>query len=240
MCCACGAKAMTTGYDKVSFHRFPSIEKKQELHQMWVLNMQTIRKNFFPSKTSVLCSRHFLASDFKIGENVHRITLKGTAVPTVFEGITPLTNSNSEIGKSNIIFLSFFLLLVDYLITSICFIDTAQMYDNYVQELAEKKRLKQEQLYGAGDEIMQEVVQTIPLQEGQEVYEEVIDSKTGIIHQTKKIIMTTPGSQGMGVEVVGNLKTDESGSVIISEAAPVFAISVPAARVFEHARRKRQ
>lgn len=70
----------TTASKDISFHRFPKDPTQSDL---WVRNMR--RKNFVPTKTSYLCSEHFLPICYyhPYPERKRR-DLKKNAVPTLF------------------------------------------------------------------------------------------------------------------------------------------------------------
>ena len=73
---------------KVAFFSFP---EKNPLRQCWINKVR--RKNWKPSKSSKLCSKHFEDSSFvqnlvvleSIGWTATRLRLKQDAVPTVFD-----------------------------------------------------------------------------------------------------------------------------------------------------------
>ncbi|XP_046430129.1 THAP domain-containing protein 2-like isoform X2 [Neodiprion virginianus] len=74
--------------------RFP---RDQFVRRQWVNAIQ--RKNFMPSNTSVLCSRHFTAECFTYGKSgsQKRVFIKPNAVPTLFP---PITQSRRSLMRS--------------------------------------------------------------------------------------------------------------------------------------------
>ncbi|KAK3770682.1 hypothetical protein RRG08_037874 [Elysia crispata] len=63
----------------LSFHRFPL--NKPDLLALWVRALR--RNGFKPTKSSLICSKHFREDDFHQGEK--RRKLKSNAVPTIFD-----------------------------------------------------------------------------------------------------------------------------------------------------------
>ncbi|GFS29001.1 uncharacterized protein NPIL_105661 [Nephila pilipes] len=64
----------------ISFHSFPLSNKI--LLQKWLLNVR--RANFYPTRSTPLCSEHFTEDDFEYQPFTNRRTLKRGAVPTKF------------------------------------------------------------------------------------------------------------------------------------------------------------
>ena len=86
-CAACGCN--NSQYVKgISLHKFP---KDLQLRRLWVFAMK--REGFQPSDSSSLCSEHFKAEDFEVGNKswknrVHKFLKKG-AVPSIFKTSLP-------------------------------------------------------------------------------------------------------------------------------------------------------
>lgn len=92
-CSAFGCSSKSIGGCNIKFHRFP---KDPVLQRKWV--NATKRKNFKPSKTSVLCQKHFLESDYK--ETVMETkVLKKEAVPSLFNFPAKLINTSTPTTK---------------------------------------------------------------------------------------------------------------------------------------------
>lgn len=67
----------------VTFHRFPS---KPELRLLWIKAVH--RENFIPSKSAVLCSKHFCEEDFD-KTSLSCVRLRSDVVPSVFSAFPP-------------------------------------------------------------------------------------------------------------------------------------------------------
>ena len=76
-----------------NFNRFPH---KKELLSEWIAAVG--KNNWYPSKTSVLCGKHFLEDDFVLGSypdsSLKKRFLKKGAIPSVFS--IPATPSSTE------------------------------------------------------------------------------------------------------------------------------------------------
>ncbi|KAI5634613.1 THAP domain-containing protein [Phthorimaea operculella] len=75
----CGKCNTTSSYakDGITFHRFPTDGVMKEA---WINATQ--REDFFPSKTSVICSRHFTPDCFENLKNRRR--LYSSSIPTLY------------------------------------------------------------------------------------------------------------------------------------------------------------
>ncbi|XP_012268196.1 uncharacterized protein LOC105693089 [Athalia rosae] len=93
-CCAC-FKGCGPG-EKITLHKFP---KDVLIRKKWVKAIE--RKNFVPSNTSVLCSRHFTPECFTYGKSgmQKRVFIKPNAVPTLFP---PITQSRRSLMRSSL------------------------------------------------------------------------------------------------------------------------------------------
>ncbi|XP_050500043.1 uncharacterized protein LOC114338710 isoform X13 [Diabrotica virgifera virgifera] len=65
--------------EKMKFHRFPTDPNRRKL---WLNAVR--RVNFIPSKTTVICEKHFTSEDYELNVYGNRM-LKKSAVPSVFE-----------------------------------------------------------------------------------------------------------------------------------------------------------
>ncbi|KAH7976524.1 hypothetical protein HPB52_015801 [Rhipicephalus sanguineus] len=85
-CVAYGCRS-TYGRDEVAFHKFP---RDQKMAAKWVSAVK--RKCFKPTRSSVLCSKHFRDSDYvrspsltqSLGLTIKCVRLNSDAVPSVF------------------------------------------------------------------------------------------------------------------------------------------------------------
>ncbi|GIY93053.1 uncharacterized protein CEXT_112751 [Caerostris extrusa] len=66
--------------NRISFHSFPIKDKL--LLQRWLVNVR--RANFYPTRTTPLCSEHFKEENFEYQPFTNRRELKKGAVPTIF------------------------------------------------------------------------------------------------------------------------------------------------------------
>ncbi|CAK1588572.1 unnamed protein product [Parnassius mnemosyne] len=84
----CGKHSKTSGYKKdgITFHRFPKIP---ELKEKWIDKVN--RENWFPTKYSAVCSRHFTPDCFEYLKERRR--LFSSAIPTLFLPILDSPNS---------------------------------------------------------------------------------------------------------------------------------------------------
>ena len=82
-CCAFGCSNTPAKDAKLSFHTFPSAEKHLERRQKWIASVK--RKNWTPTKHSVLCSAHFTSDFYRRPPGLKMpAILKPNAIPTVF------------------------------------------------------------------------------------------------------------------------------------------------------------
>ncbi|XP_032681631.1 THAP domain-containing protein 2-like [Odontomachus brunneus] len=85
-CCACGFREnrdTIDGNERVSYHSFP---KKKDMRQAWVRAIG--KKDFVPTKSSILCSQHFSKECLYYpnnGGHKQRIRLRPDSVPTLFD-----------------------------------------------------------------------------------------------------------------------------------------------------------
>lgn len=81
-CCVneCKSASHLDEYKDVRFHAFPTNEL---VRNMWLKNCH-IEQNRSITKSNVICSRHFLESDYQAPKNGRRL-LNTNAVPTIFE-----------------------------------------------------------------------------------------------------------------------------------------------------------
>ncbi|XP_026745373.1 THAP domain-containing protein 3-like isoform X1 [Trichoplusia ni] len=92
----CGKHSKTSSYKKdgITFHRFPKIP---ELKEKWMNKIN--RENWFPTKYSAVCSRHFTPDCFEYLKQRRR--LFSSAIPTMFLPILAspysLTESNTNV-----------------------------------------------------------------------------------------------------------------------------------------------
>lgn len=85
--CTNGSSKNQPQQEKVAFFSFP---EKNPFRQSWIVKVK--RKNWQPSKSSKLCSKHFEESCFEqnialmesVGCKPSRLRLKNDAVPTLF------------------------------------------------------------------------------------------------------------------------------------------------------------
>jgi hypothetical protein len=115
-CCVFGCNNKPDNNKTVSFHKFPNREKSPNRFKTWL--KQINRKNFYPSKSACVCSKHFAACEFdettvlkKRFLNVNKIHLKKTAIPTLLlkpkhqeetqehDGTTASTSGTGTINK---------------------------------------------------------------------------------------------------------------------------------------------
>ncbi|XP_045487982.1 THAP domain-containing protein 1-like [Pieris rapae] len=89
----CGKHSKTSSYKKdgITFHRFPKIP---ELKEKWIEKVN--RENWFPTKYSAVCSRHFTPDCFEYLKQRRR--LFSSAIPTMF---LPILASPNSITDSN-------------------------------------------------------------------------------------------------------------------------------------------
>lgn len=80
-CCVLECKSVShlPEFSDVKFHAFPT---NQIVRNIWMKNCH-IEQNRSIAKSNVVCSRHFLESDYQIPKNGRRL-LNSNAVPTVF------------------------------------------------------------------------------------------------------------------------------------------------------------
>ncbi|XP_014485244.1 PREDICTED: uncharacterized protein LOC106749872 isoform X1 [Dinoponera quadriceps] len=85
-CCACGFREKrdtTENNERVSYHSFP---KKKDMRQAWVSAIG--KKDFVPTKSSILCSLHFAKECLYYPNNggkKQRIRLRPDSIPTLFD-----------------------------------------------------------------------------------------------------------------------------------------------------------
>lgn len=81
-CCVneCKSASHLEEYKDVRFHGFPMNEI---VRNMWLKNCR-VEQNRSITKSNVICSRHFLGSDYQVPKNGRRL-LNTNAVPTIFE-----------------------------------------------------------------------------------------------------------------------------------------------------------
>ena len=83
--------------------RFP--HKNDKLLKKWITAVG--RENWFPSKTAVLCKKHFCDSDFVLNSysfpNLRKTFLKKEAVPSIFSE-TPVQKKQELLNESNVVF----------------------------------------------------------------------------------------------------------------------------------------
>ncbi|KAG5895656.1 hypothetical protein JTB14_008665 [Gonioctena quinquepunctata] len=79
-CVAYGCNVVHDARSKISFHAFPF--KRPEILKLWIAAVR--RENWHPSKTSKLCGKHFVATDYLIKPGCTAKLLKPDAVPSVF------------------------------------------------------------------------------------------------------------------------------------------------------------
>ncbi|KAH7984899.1 hypothetical protein HPB52_024461 [Rhipicephalus sanguineus] len=95
--CAAYGCCNTFGLDEVDFHKFP---RDQKMAAKWVTGVK--RKDFKPTRASVLCSKHFHDSDYvlspslmqSLGLTIKSMGVNSDAVPSVFphlKGPSPRT-----------------------------------------------------------------------------------------------------------------------------------------------------
>ncbi|XP_067944989.1 THAP domain-containing protein 1-like [Watersipora subatra] len=85
-CCAFGCSNTPAKDSKLSFHTFPSEEKHLDRRNKWIDAVK--RKDWMPSKYSVLCSDHFTIDSYRRPPGMQMAAiLKPTAVPRVFDSL---------------------------------------------------------------------------------------------------------------------------------------------------------
>ena len=80
---SCAVYGCTNRFSKessVSFHQFPL--QNNDLCKKWIIAMK--RDKFVPTKTSYICSSHFLPDDYATAQISYRPKLKSNAVPSIF------------------------------------------------------------------------------------------------------------------------------------------------------------
>jgi hypothetical protein len=83
-CCAYGCSNTPAKNPKLSLHTFPNEHKQPERRLKWIAAVK--RKNFTPSKYSVICSEHFTRDAYKRPPGIPNMPaiLKPDSVPTIF------------------------------------------------------------------------------------------------------------------------------------------------------------
>ncbi|GIX69699.1 uncharacterized protein CDAR_477901 [Caerostris darwini] len=82
---------------RISFHSFPIKDKL--LLQRWLVNVR--RANFYPTRTTPLCSEHFKEEDFEYQPFTNRRELKKGAIPTIFSYKPTKRSRKKKLEQSN-------------------------------------------------------------------------------------------------------------------------------------------
>lgn len=93
-CSALNCKTRWKSNTNVQFHKFPLGDKT--LCEIWIERVG--RKDWRPTKTSVLCSKHFSADSYRSSPDLKRRRLLRWAVPTIFD---PMPQKTKKKGKKS-------------------------------------------------------------------------------------------------------------------------------------------
>lgn len=97
-CCIVNCRSNYDDGEKEAVFSFPDEEKEFDLRQRWVKFVN--RKDWSPTKTSVICRKHFEPRYVKTGDKGlrHRLVKESKPVPTIFD---PNNNNNSNNASSS-------------------------------------------------------------------------------------------------------------------------------------------